>query len=320
MTDSLTALWQRLRDSQKQRIYILPSRAGFAYAGLLVLMLLGAINYSNSLGHLLSFLLAGLGHVTMHHSHRNLRQLGLSVIALDPVFCHQPARLKLTVSNQDDRDRFQLEVAAKETQQKRRWALLGSYNPLHTVAHIDADNTYSCTLNLPTQQRGWHPVSSLRIASKYPLGLFYSWTVYPQTAQVLVYPAPKGQRPLRVKTGSQTQSMHHEHQGEDDFAGLRTYRPGEALHRVAWKAMAKDDVMRSKQFSSPEGDELELDWHDLLDLPDDEARLSQLCRWLIQAEQGGHRYSLQLPGESIQADHGSSHQHRCLKALALYRG
>ena len=320
MTRSLSALWQRLRDSQKQRIYILPSRAGLAYAGLLILMLLGAINYSNSLGHLLSFLLAGLGHVTMHHSHRNLRQLGLTVTALDPVFCHQPARLKLTISNQDDRDRFQLEVAAKENQKKRRWALLGSYNPLHTVPRIDADNTYSCTLNLATQRRGWHPLSSLRIASQYPLGLFYSWTVYPQTAQVLVYPEPKGQRPLPVKAGGQTQTLHHEHQGEDDFAGLRTYRPGEALHRVAWKAMARDDVMRSKQFSSPEGDELELDWHDLLDLPGDEARLSQLCRWLIQAEQGGHRYSLQLPGESIQADHGSAHQHRCLKALALYHG
>lgn len=298
----------------------MPSRAGFAFAGLLILMLLGAINYSNSLGHLLSFLLAGLGHVAMHHSHRNLRQLALNVTALDPVFCHQAARYKLTISNQDDRARFQLEVAVKKSETKRRWSLFSGYELLHTVPHIDSDNTYSCSLTIPTQRRGWQTLRPLRMASQYPLGLFYSWTVYPQTAQVLVYPQPRGQRPLPIKAGGQSQTLHHEHRGEDDFAGLRGYRPGDALHRVAWKAMAKDDVMRSKQFSSPDGNELNLDWQDLLDLSDDEARLSQLCRWLIQAEQAGHRYSLHLPGQSFPVDQGLAHQHRCLKALALFHG
>lgn len=320
MTSSLSALWQRLRDSQKQRIYILPSRAGFAYAGLLILMLLGAINYNNSLGHILCFLLAGLGHVTMHHSHRNVRQLALNVIALDPVFCQQAARFKLTVRNEDDRDRFQLEVAVKKADTKQRWAFFNGYEPLHKVINIDADNTYSCSLTIPTQQRGWQPLRPLRIASRYPLGLFYCWTIYPQQAKVLVYPQPKGNRPLPVSPGGQTQTLHHEHHGEDDFAGLRNYRPGEALHRVAWKAMARDDVMRSKQFSSPEGDELFLDWNALSDLPNDEARLSQLCRWLIQAQQGGHRYGLQLPGQQIPPNDGPQHQHDCLKALALYHG
>lgn len=320
MVSSLTVLWQRLRTSQKQRIYILPSRVGFAYACLLLLMLLGAINYSNSLGHLLCFLLAGLGHAAMHHSHRNLRQLDVNVTALDPVFCQQAARFKLTISNQDNRDRFQLDIAIKQNEPKRRWSLLSGYYSVHTVAHIDAENTYSCSLTIPTQQRGWLALRPLRVASRYPLGLFYSWTVYPQAAQVLVYPQPKGLRPLPLSPGGNSQTLHHEHSGDDDFAGLRTYRPGDALHRIAWKAMAKDDVMRSKQFSSLEGDELLLDWYELLDLADDEARLSQLCRWLIQAEQGGHRYALQLPGELIASAQGSAHQHRCLKALALYHG
>ncbi|MTI62667.1 DUF58 domain-containing protein [Methylophaga sp.] len=320
MASALAEIWQRLRDSQKQRIYILPTRAGYAYAGLMLLMLLGAINYNNSLGHLLSFLLVSLGHVTMHHSHRNLRQLTLRVTPLEPVFCQQLARFKLTIINEDSRDRFQLEVAHKKQQPGARWKIFKAYEPIQKVTHIEADNTCFCTLEVPTQRRGWHSLNTLRLASLYPLGLFYSWTLYPQTAKVLVYPQAKGKLPLPSPPAGGKQRLKGEQLGDDDFAGLRSYREGEPMHRVAWKALARDNVMRSKQFSSPEGHELQLRWQDLDNLVDTEAKLSQLTNWVMQADRAGHRYGLQIPGTQIEADSGPQHQHRCLKTLALYHG
>jgi uncharacterized protein (DUF58 family) len=320
MTTVIAELWQRLRDSQKQRIYIIPTRAGFAYVGLLLLMLLGAINYNNSLGHLLSFLLASLGHVAMYHSHRNLRHLVPHVIALEPVFCHQKARYKLTIHNEDSQDRYQLDIAHKQTPSLPRWKIFKAYDLIQKIAHIDADNTCSCTLELPTHQRGWHTLDNLKLASRYPLGLFYSWTVYPLRAQVLVYPQPKGHLPLPVPPASGQQRINHEQQGDDDFAGLRNYLEGEPLHRVAWKALARDDVMRSKQFSSPEGHDLRFRWQDLDSLDNTESKLSQLAEWVMQAERAGHRYGLEIPGQQIAPDKGPSHQHRCLKTLALYHG
>jgi uncharacterized protein (DUF58 family) len=320
MTTALAEIWHRLRDSQKQRIYILPTRPGYAYAGLLLLMLLGAINYNNSLGHLLSFLLASLGHVTMHHSHRNLRQLSISVIPTEAVFCGQKARFKLTVTNQDSRDRYQLEVAHKKNQALPRWKIFKAYEAIHKISHIEADNTYSCTLELPTHRRGWHSLNTLRLASLYPLGLFYRWTLYPQSAQVLVYPQAKGKLPLPRPPIGGKERLKGEQIGDDDFSGLRNYREGEPLHRVAWKALARDEVMRSKQFSSPQGHELQLRWEDVDSLPDTEAKLSQLSNWVIQAERSGHRYGLQLPTSQIEAGSGPQHQHVCLKTLALYHG
>ncbi len=320
MTNALAAIWQRLRDSQKQRIYILPTRAGYGFAGLLLLMLLGAINYNNSLGHLLSFLLASLGHVTMHHSHRNLRLLNLRVTPLEPVFCEQNARFKLSIQNEDSRDRYQLEIAHKKHPQMSRWRFFKAYEPLQKIAFIDADNMTSCNLEIKTHRRGWQSLNPLRVASLYPLGLFYSWTIYPQTAQVLVYPQAIGKLPLPAPPGGGKQQFKGEQLGDDDFAGLRNYREGEPLHRVAWKAMARDEVMRSKQFSSPEGHELLLRWQDLDSLTDTEAKLSQLSNWVMQAERAGHRYGLQLPGVQIEADSGPQHQHLCLKTLALFHG
>ncbi|MCV4860502.1 hypothetical protein OFB63_31115, partial [Escherichia coli] len=55
--------------------YILPTGAGLAYAGTLVVLLLASINYQLSLGYLLTFLLAGAGIAAMHLTHANLRGL-----------------------------------------------------------------------------------------------------------------------------------------------------------------------------------------------------------------------------------------------------
>jgi hypothetical protein len=41
----------------QRRIFILPTRQGFVFAGVLVLMLIGSINYGLSLGFVLTFLL-----------------------------------------------------------------------------------------------------------------------------------------------------------------------------------------------------------------------------------------------------------------------
>jgi len=51
---------------------------------------------------------------------------------------------------------------------------------------------------------------------------------------------------------------------------------------------------------------------------DVETRLSQLCRWVLDAEQAGQRYGLRLPGTTLTPDHGPAHQQACLAALAAF--
>ncbi|WP_438970547.1 DUF58 domain-containing protein [Methylophaga sp.] len=316
----VTQLWRRWRTVEGQRIYIIPTRFGYGYVALLILMLLGAINYNNSLGHLLCFLLASLGHVAMHHSHRNIRLLSVTITALDPVFCHQPAFFRLTVNNTDTEDSYQIDVAHKSRFDLPRWQFMKAYALLNKIGCVEADSNHSCVLSIPTSKRGWQRLTKIRLSSLYPLGLFYSWTVYDNQADVLVYPKASGHRPLPMFAMQGNQSIKQALQGDDDFAGLRTYRSGDPLHRVAWKAFARDEVMRSKQFSRPRGQKLALRWEDLEDLSDTEARLSQLTSWVLQADSQGYQYGLELPDVSIAAGHGPDHQHTCLKALALYHG
>src|SRR5256885_10961236 len=48
------------------------------------------------------------------------------------------------------------------------------------------------------------------------------------------------------------------------------------------------------------------------------ARLSQLARWVIEAEAHGERYGVALPGVLLPPDRGPEHRHRCLAALAVF--
>ena len=57
--------------SQKN-IFIFPTRTGFVFAGLLVLLILGAINYQASLVYAMAFLLGSLFLVTILYTFRNL--------------------------------------------------------------------------------------------------------------------------------------------------------------------------------------------------------------------------------------------------------
>ncbi len=75
-----------------------------------------------------------------------------------------------------------------------------------------------------------------------------------------------------------------------------------------------------KQFAETLEKELWLDWDSLPPRWNVERRLSQLTRWVIDAETDGRVYGLRLPGLSHLPARGETHRYECLKALALFGG
>lgn len=313
--------WHRLTATRGRRVYIMPSRAGYGFAALILLMLLGAINYNNSLGHLLSFLLAAIGHVVMHHSYRNARYVNCRPGTAAPVFAGQPLKLSLQVDNPRNHPLMAIDIAYCPKPARRRWNPLQHFSQYQTLANIDqlaGQQNRLLNVLIPTSKRGWLDLGRLRMASMFPLGLFFCWFFVDINRRVLVYPKPLGDLPL-PNTGSSGLQQHTQQQsGRDEFAGFQKYREGDARHQIAWKALARDDVLRTKQFSQPKGSQLDLDWLAVADLADTEARLSQLCQWILQAEAAGRSYSLNLPTQQIASGLGDAQRQQCLTALALY--
>ena len=75
--------WARRRQGQdhgtvtltSRRIYILPTAQGMAFAAMVFLMLIGSMNYNNSVGLAVTFALTAFALVVMHHCHRSLSGL-----------------------------------------------------------------------------------------------------------------------------------------------------------------------------------------------------------------------------------------------------
>ncbi|HUP92800.1 MAG TPA: DUF58 domain-containing protein [Solimonas sp.] len=289
----------------RNRVYILPTRFGYAFAAMALVMLMGSMNYSNSMGFMLTFLLGGLGLVCMHYTHGNLAFVQLRPGRAKPVFAGEIAHFEVQVENPAPRPRYSLALAwPRDT------------SPV-LAADVEGENAALMRIALPAAQRGWLKASVFSVSTEFPLGLFHAWTWAELDMACLVYPkpAPPGRLPPPASGASGLHSSGKS--GQDEFAGLRAYQRGDALKSIHWKSLPKLQAPMIKQFTELLDLEFWLDWALLPDL-DTEARLSQLTRWALDAELQGRNYGLRLPGLTIAPHHGEHHQQECLKALALY--
>lgn len=294
-----------------RRIYILPTRQGMGFAGTVSVMLLGSINYDNALGYLLSFMLISASLVSMLHAVRNLAGLRLSRHESPAVFAGDTARLGLCADNRGQRQRFGLLARLGAGQRRDR----GDYPVTHFG--LDADGLAHMELPRVVSRRGWFAPGPVTIATRFPFGLFRAWSRIDIGLRCLVYPRPAGEQSLPVCQPEDSGERGALGTGEDEFAGLRDYRQGDSARRVHWKAVAREQGIPVKVFSGADSGVTLLRWQDV-SRGDVETRLSQLSRWVLDADEKNLRYGLCLPGVDIAADNGERHRHRCLEALALY--
>jgi uncharacterized protein (DUF58 family) len=306
-----TARWMRRRQGldhppvrlERRRIYILPTGVGMAFAGLLFLMLLAGLNYANSLALLLTFLLGAFALVVMQLCHRNLLGTEVTAVSAPPVFAHSTGAVRLSVANRS--------VAA-------RWRLQASLPQGAPLAvDLPAGEELRLELPLPAPTRGVVRIERLSLATAHPCGLFRAWTWVHAPIEMLVYPRPRGSLPMPTLGGRHVGARMHLEAGTDEWSGLRPFRDGDSSRQVDWKAYAREAPLLVKEYAQ-ESSELRLfDFAALTD-PDTEARLSQLARWVVDAEAHGERYGLVLPQLQLSPDRGPEHRHRCLAALALF--
>jgi len=300
--------------STRERLYIFPTRHGLVYTSMLAVMLVGAVNYTNSMAYMLTFMLGSLFMVCMLHTYRNLR--GLIVVCSDakPVFAGDMARFPVVFDNRFGHSRTSVNIDPSP-----KWELFKRPgNKGIESARIEAGQMYRDSLPMQTASRGYLHPGRLRIYSIYPLGLFRAWSYLKSISSCIVYPTPHGDPRLPGLTEDPSLDQAGAQAGTDDFTGFRHYRPGDSIRNIDWKNMAREQGVLVKKFSGSGARRLVLQWDQTGQLKDIEARLSQLALWVIKAEQGGLRYGLVMPDSQIEIDNGEAHQHHCLRSLATY--
>jgi uncharacterized protein (DUF58 family) len=293
----------------QRSIYILPTRQGFMLAFVLLLMLLGDINYNLSLGYVLTFLLTMMAVMSMLHAFRNLAHMEIRPGRAEPVFCGEVAQFMLHFDNRSKLPRYQLCLVQTGA---------SFWNNTNTPLQFDAPARQDTEVAFPLRatQRGWLQPGRLTLYTEFPLGLFYCWSYLHFDMRCLVYPKPLHDAPLPPGSspdGTGKRSMA----GDEDFSGLRKYTAGDALPRIAWKAYARERGLQVKQFSTPLGEELLLDYSDTPD-SNEEEKLARMTHWVLDAEAQGLRYGLRLPDGEILPSNGLAHRDECLRRIALF--
>jgi uncharacterized protein (DUF58 family) len=288
----------------QRRVYILPTRAGITFACVLVLMLIGSINYSLSLGYILTFLLGGMGVVSILHTFRNLAHLYVSAGRVAPVFAGDAAQFQLFLESRTSFARHSLDLRCREAT---------------TRCDVPAHGAAAALVPLKAERRGWLQLERVTVETRFPLGLMRAWSYVQPDMRALVYPRPDSSplpETIAIPDAGETVSAGA---GTDDFAGLRPYQASDSPRHIAWKASARSESLLTKAFAGQAASELWFDWERLPPDMGTEARLSRLARWVLLAEEHGLRYGLKLPDAGIPLGGGSEHRDRCLMELALFR-
>jgi len=291
----------------RPRVVVLFNRIGLLYLLTLAVMLVGSINYNNNVAFMLTFLLGGIGVVCLLHTYRNVEGVQILSAKAAPVFAGEEAIFEIYVHNSHAMARYALELRVADAPAAA--TLMFSLPPL---------TTHTLRMALAAPRRGVLRLPRLRLASHYPLGICTAWRHWQQAVYCIVYPHAVGALPLPVLADPVLSSQSGQLSGDEDFAGLRDYRPGDSLRRVAWKVLARERGLHVKRFAGSGEVRVRLRQRNLVFLKDPEAQLSQLARWVLEADHRGLPYNLELDGEAIDFGVGGSHRDRCLQALALH--
>jgi uncharacterized protein (DUF58 family) len=281
----------------RRRIYIVPTGFGIGFCALLLVMLVGALNYANNAALLLTCLLGAASATSMLVAFRNLDHLRLSHVQAGQAIAGQPIELRLSFDSDRSRNAIRLDL-----------------DQTCIAFAIDANASVLVRISLPTAQRGWQPMPRMRLWTSWPLGLFRAWSWLHPDQSVLVWPRPEVAGPAPKAPADDARHLRM-HQG-DELAALRDYRAGDPQRRIAWKASARHLNLLVKDFEQPQSrPQWQLDWRQLPGL-DSEARIARLARWLGEAQAQRRSYSLWLPGTEIPGGSGPLHYAYCMSSLA----
>lgn len=317
-----------------RRIYIVPTRAGLQCALLLLVMLLGSLNYNLALGYALTFLLGACVLADMVATARNLAGLQLAPAQAAPVFAGETAGLRIELAPAAARQHYAVwlgfqtdgapmqhcDVGTPATGAATTYAISGS--TAASVSIAAGSSSSSVMLHAATATRGWQEAGRIRLVTRFPLGLFRAWSYWQPDLRVLVYPAPEAAAPA-LPGGASGEGHSQNQTGSEHYTGVRDYRPGDSPRHLAWRQIARhagtpELPLLAKQFEGGRASQLAFN---LAALPPQltlEHKLSRLCAWVLAAETAALPYSLQLDDLHIAAARGPAQQAACLRALALY--
>ncbi len=253
--------------------------------------------------------LTTLGLLTMHLTHLNLAQLQIKKVELEPGFAGESGVLRVQVNNPLDTPMVSLQFG--QFGQK-----FGQFSGKieGQVINIPSGERWIPNLTVPLTSRGIKKLDSIKVASLYPLGLFYAWTNWNGESEAYVYPA---RDPERFIDPTQISADLRGAGAESEFDGHRKAVEGDSARRLDWKVFAKSQKLLLKMYEREKDEPLILRW-DSIPGSEVEEKLSLLSTAVDYCKANRRSVGLILPNQEYPVKSSEDHYLRCLEALAVF--
>jgi len=276
-----------------------PTGFGVAFAGMILVLLVMAIGYTNNLIYFFVFFTTSICLTTMMVTNANIDRVFVKDVIATDLFMNEEAALEVILHNRKKNSSWGLKLF---------WSKKDSSTFLVEAPALQDQRTLVSWI--PTK-RGETSLPLLILESTFPFGLLRSWKRWKSSDAVLVFPERKGQTTFpnlsREAKGVDTTGLFREH---------RVFQASDSPRRIDWRVAAKQQKLLVKKFEAPEKSLLHFHWDQTRHLPSFEERLSQLALWIDLAEKQGHIYSVNIGSFDAKESQGEDHWRECMEFLA----
>jgi len=288
--------WIIKQSKKKARIYIMPTRMGGYLNGLIFLMFLLSVGYSNNLLLIFTLFLFGLNLIWVIQTHYHMHALKLESVSISDGFALEQSLVEVFWKKTPD------------VPHKWNFRLFNDSTDLK-LNILENSQTKSLT-QIVFPKRGVWRFEHLRVSTEMPFGLYKAWIYFPVEVKGYAYPA-------RLKDSQQINFDSHLNDGEfassrpgpHDVWNLGPYQ-GEESRRISWKHYARTGDLVVK-----EGEEFtNTIVHFRLPVSQDnkEYILSKLATQMVQCSKTDVPFSFENKSASLTAKHLTD----CLRELS----
>ena len=292
--------WLRNQFKKKARIYILPTRMGGYFNGLIFLMFLLAVGYNNNLLLIFTLFLFALNLMWVIQTHFHLLALKMKTITINEG--HAGEELLAVIH------------WLKTPKGPSEWQL--SLENSHQILPLKVlENSNSqCICQVTLQSRGLWNFQHLFVKTELPFGLYKVWVFLPVVTSVHVFPRRLPSAPSPPVSSSEREGEFSTQRiGPHDVRNLAPY-DGSESRKISWKHYA-----RSGELVVKEGEELRMSEIKFA-VPVgviSENFLSLMATQMVFCQGQNAVFSLETPLKKIGPGSGEKHLHDCLRVLSL---
>lgn len=121
------------------------------------------------------------------------------------------------------------------------------------LLHIGPGQTIQAEATCWPRRRGLLGFTNVRVRSGFPFGIFHKQYNFAQSSEVLIHPPNRNLNRQTVLglAGREIGANRHANRGggQDEFFGLRPYRPGDSFKLIDWKHSARNANLVSREMA-----------------------------------------------------------------------